>query len=162
MGTEVGAMNIFILMRNEEEEVELVTPPLSSGTVLPGVTRQSVLDLTSTMSGVRVRERRITLPEVLVASKQGRLMDVFGCGTAAVISPVGGLKYGGELFSVPTPQYGLAAQLLQSLTNIYYGRDQHPWAVEVENSSFTNLDLASLSSAPSVGDSVKQSSSADL
>ena len=90
--TEVGAMNIFILMRNEKEEVELVTPPLSSGTVLPGVTRQSVLDLTSTMSGVRVRERRITLPEVLVASKQGRLMEVFGCGTAAVISPVGGLK----------------------------------------------------------------------
>ena len=90
--TEVGAMNIFILMRNEKEEVELVTPPLTSGTVLPGVTRQSVLDLTSTMSGVRVRERRITLPEVLVASKQGRLMEVFGCGTAAVISPVGGLK----------------------------------------------------------------------
>ena len=85
-------MNIFILMRNEKEEVELVTPPLTSGTVLPGVTRQSVLDLTSTMSGVRVRERRITLPEVLVASKQGRLMEVFGCGTAAVISPVGGLK----------------------------------------------------------------------
>ena len=90
--TEVGAMNIFILMRNEKEEVELVTPPLTSGTVLPGVTRQSVLDLTSTMSGVRVRERSITLPEVLVASKQGRLMEVFGCGTAAVISPVGGLK----------------------------------------------------------------------
>ena len=67
------------------------------------------------------------------------------------------IRYGGELFSVPTPQYGLAAQLLQSLTNIYYGRDQHPWAVEVENSSFTNL-----SSAPSVGDSVKQSSSAAL
>ena len=85
-------MNIFILMRNEKEEVELVTPPLTSGTVLPGVTRQSVLDLTSTMSGLRVRERRITLPEVLVASKQGRLMEVFGCGTAAVISPVGGLK----------------------------------------------------------------------
>ena len=85
-------MNIFILMRNEKEEVELVTPPLTSGTVLPGVTRQSVLDLTSNMSGLRVRERRITLPEVLVASKQGRLMEVFGCGTAAVISPVGGLK----------------------------------------------------------------------
>ena len=85
-------MNIFILMRNEKEEVELVTPPLTSGTVLPGVTRQSVLDLTSNMSGLRVRERRITLPEVLVASKHGRLMEVFGCGTAAVISPVGGLK----------------------------------------------------------------------
>ena len=69
-----------------------MTPPLTSGTVLPGVTRQSVLDIAQTMSGLRVSERRITLPEVLVASREGRLMEVFGCGTAAVVSPVGGLK----------------------------------------------------------------------
>ena len=92
--TEVGAMNIFILLRSASTgEVELVTPPLTSGTVLPGVTRQSVLDLTSSMTGLKVSERRITLPEVLAASREGRLMEVFGCGTAAVVSPVGGLKW---------------------------------------------------------------------
>jgi len=137
--TEVGAMNIFILLRSAATgEVELITPPLTSGTVLPGVTRQSVLDLTSTMTGLKVSERRITLPEVLAASREGRLMEVFGCGTAAVVSPVGGLKYGGETFSVPTPEFGLASELLQKMTDIYYGRVDHEWAMDVELSSFTD------------------------
>jgi len=141
--TEVGAMNIFILLRSETGEAELVTPPLSSGTVLPGVTRQSVLELSSNMKGLKVSERRITLPEVLKASKDGRLMEVFGCGTAAVVSPVGGFKYNGELYSVPTPQYGLASQMLKSLTDIYYGRIDHEWGVDLEATSFTETSRES-------------------
>ena len=90
--SEVGAMNIFILMRSESGELELVTPPLTDGTILPGVTRQSVLELARRVEGLQVRERRITLPDLLRASSEGRVLEMFGCGTAAIISPVGRLK----------------------------------------------------------------------
>ena len=91
--TEVGAMNIFCLLREAGTgQVELVTPPLTTGTVLPGVTRQSVLELAGRMEGLRVTERRITLPELLTASREERILEIFGCGTAAIISPVGRIK----------------------------------------------------------------------
>ena len=108
-------MIMMMMIRNAVTgRVELVTPPLDSGTVLPGVTRQSVLDLAADMEGIDVIQRRITLPEVrspsshpalmicnaksscsqvLTASREDRLMEVFGCGTAAIVSPVGGLKW---------------------------------------------------------------------
>ena len=85
-------MNIFILMRSESGELELVTPPLTNGTILPGVTRQSVLELAGMMDGLQVRERRITLPELLRASGEERVQEIFTCGTAAIVSPVGRLK----------------------------------------------------------------------
>ena len=91
--TEVGAMNLFVLLKEAGTgHVELVTPPLTSGTVLPGVTRQSVLELAGEIAGLKVRERRLTLPELLAASREGRLLEMFGSGTAAIISPVGGLR----------------------------------------------------------------------
>ena len=89
--TEVGAMNIFALMESKGEW-ELVTPPLSSGTILPGVTRSSVLELASQMPGLKVVERKLNLPELLSASVEGRLLEMFGTGTAAIVSPVGSLK----------------------------------------------------------------------
>lgn len=151
--TEVGAMNIFILLRSPVTgRVELVTPPLDSGTVLPGVTRQSVLDLAAEIEGIDVVQRKITLPEVLTASREQRLMEVFGSGTAAIVSPVGGLKYEGELFSVPTPRYGLAARILEQLTDIYYGRVDHEWAVDIEATSFTE-SIATIS--PSIASSTE-------
>ena len=91
--TEVGAMNIFILMQKPDStDLELVTPPLTTGTVLPGVTRQSVLELAGRMEGLRVTERRITLLELLTANREERILEIFGCGTAAIISPVGRIK----------------------------------------------------------------------
>ena len=96
--TEVGAMNLFVLLKEAGTgKVELVTPPLTSGTVLPGVTRQSVLELAGEIAGLEVRERRLTLPELLAASREGRLLEMFGSGTAAIISPVGGLRSGQRL-----------------------------------------------------------------
>ena len=89
--TEVGAMNIFILMKTDAG-CELVTPPLTSGTVLPGVTRRSIIELAMTKPGLTVVERSITLPEILNAKAEGRLLEMFGSGTAAIVSPVGGLK----------------------------------------------------------------------
>ena len=90
--SEVGAMNIFCLMRSESGQLELVTPPLTNGTILPGVTRQSVLELAGKMEGLQVRERRITLPELLRANREERVQEIFTCGTAAIVSPVGRLK----------------------------------------------------------------------
>ena len=134
--TEVGAMNLFVLMTSATSgRVELVTPPLTTGTVLPGVTRQSVLELARDIAGLEVEERKLTLPELLTASREGRLLEMFGSGTAAIISPVGGLRCGGELVSVPTPPLGLASQLLAQLQDIYYGRLRHPWAVDIEENS---------------------------
>ena len=138
--TEVGAMNLFVLMKSARTgEVELVTPPLTSGTVLPGVTRQSVLELARDIAGLQVEERKLTLPDLLEASREGRLLEMFGCGTAAIISPVGGLRCGGQLISVPTPALGLASQMLTQLQDIYYGRHQHHWALDIEED---NQDLA--------------------
>ena len=134
--TEVGAMNLFVLMSSARTgRVELVTPPLTTGTVLPGVTRQSVLELARDIAGLEVVERRLTLPDLLTASREGRLLEMFGCGTAAIISPVGGLRCGGELISVPTPALGLARQLLTQLQDIYYGRLKHYWAVDIQENT---------------------------
>jgi len=98
------------------------------------------------MEGIDVVQRKITLPEVLAASREDRLMEVFSCGTAAIVSPVGGLKYEGELFSVPTPRYGLAARILEQLTDIYYGMVDHEWAIDIEATSFTE-SIATISPA---------------
>jgi len=136
--TEVGAMNIFILLRdrNNGDQVELVTPPLTDGTVLPGVTRRSILEMAESIPNLTVAERQVTLSEVLDACRDGRMVEMFGSGTAAIISPVAGLKYNGELFNVPTPEYSLANKLLEQLTGIYYGKiSPHPWAYDVRTSS---------------------------
>lgn len=130
--TEVGAMNLFILLQDKNGNKELVTPPLSSGTILPGVTRRSVIELASTWPQLTVSERRITMGEVMEARDQGNLLEMFGSGTAAVVSPVGGLHYQGKLNTVPTPEFGLAAQVMQAMSDIYYGKVDSPWAIDVE------------------------------
>jgi len=131
--TEVGAMNLFILLRGVDGgEDELVTPPLSTGVILPGVTRRSIIELTQTWPGLRVSERKITMGEVMEAQAEGRLLEMFGSGTAAVVSPVGGLHYGGQLHSINTPEDGLAVKIMAAMSDIYYGRVQSPWAVDVE------------------------------
>ena len=86
---EVGTMNIMLKIGDE-----IVTPPLS-GTILAGVTRDSALTLMREW-GLRVSERPITIDEVVAAARQGTLEEVWGTGTAAVISPVGELAYKGE------------------------------------------------------------------
>jgi len=148
--TEVGAMNIFTLMKTDAG-CELVTPPLTSGTVLPGVTRRSILELAMAKPGLTVSERKITLPEILTAQSEGRLLEMFGSGTAAIVSPVGGLKYNGVHHKVPTPQFGLASQFLEQLNDIYYGNIEHPWAVDVLGTNFTQEDIV----LPSVSVDIK-------
>ncbi|KAF8641060.1 hypothetical protein AX17_000704 [Amanita inopinata Kibby_2008] len=115
--TEVGTMNMFIVFHNDHGAVELVTPPLD-GMILPGVTRDSVLALTRDhASGKRkvpglpdkfvVSERPVSMKEVKEASKSGKLVELFGAGTAAVISTVNRIGYLGEDVHIPTGEDGM-------------------------------------------------------
>ena len=118
---EVGSMNIFFVMENE-----IVTPQLN-GTILPGITRRSVLEL-GRHWGLPMVERRIRIEEVLNGVRQGTIKEIFGSGTAAVISPVGELSWKGESFLVGEGKTGPGAQrLVQNLTGIQYGELEDPY-----------------------------------
>lgn len=117
---EVGAMNIFFVIDDE-----LITPALS-GSILPGITRDSVLALGRSW-GLKVSEKRITIDEVVNAHASGHLKEIFGSGTAAVISPVGELKYGDTVLRVADGQVGpLAHKLFETIQNIQYGLAEGP------------------------------------
>lgn len=121
---EVGTMNMFFLIGDE-----LVTSPLQ-GSILPGITRQTVLDLARAWGGVKVSERKISIDEVLETVRDGRMKEAFGSGTAAVISPVGEIFYKGEKFKVGDGRTGAFAQkLYDEITGIQYGLkpDTHGW-----------------------------------
>jgi branched-chain amino acid aminotransferase len=124
---EVGTMNIMVKIGDE-----VITPALG-GTILPGVTRDSVLTLLRDW-GVKATERQIAIDEVVEAHKQGRLEEVFGTGTAAVISPVGELAYRGEKMTIHGGRIGpLTQRLYDAIVGIQYGKspDPHRWTVEV-------------------------------
>jgi branched-chain amino acid aminotransferase len=125
---EVGTMNIMVRIGDE-----VVTPPLTSGTILPGVTRDSALTLMREW-GLRVAERPIAIDDVLAAARRGTLREVWGTGTAAVISPVGELAYKGERFVIGDGKIGeLTRRLYDAIVDIQYARvsDTHGWTVPV-------------------------------
>jgi len=117
---EVGAMNIFFVI-----DGELITPMLS-GSILPGITRDSVLELGQSW-GLKVSERKISIDEVMDAHASGHLKEIFGSGTAAVISPVGELKYGDTVITVGNGQVGpLAHRFFEAIQDIQYGTIEGP------------------------------------
>ncbi len=117
---EVGSMNIFFVIDNE-----LVTPKLN-GSILPGITRESVMEL-ARLWGMKVTERRITINEVIDTHNQGRLNEIFGSGTAAVISPVGELKYGDTTLTINQNKVGpVAKKLFETIEAIQYGNADDP------------------------------------
>ena len=124
---EVGTMNIMVKIDDE-----IITPPLA-GTILPGVTRDSALALMRRW-GLPVSERQVSIDEVVQAHKRGALEEVWGTGTAAVISPVGELAYKGERMIINGGRIGSLTQLLyDAIVAIQYGRAPDPdgWTVEV-------------------------------
>jgi branched-chain amino acid aminotransferase len=124
---EVGTMNFMLRIGDE-----VLTPPLT-GTILPGVTRDSALALLRDW-GVRVSERPIAIDEVVAAARQGTLREAWGTGTAAVISPVGELAYKGERFVVNDGKTGeLTQRLYDAIVDIQYARaaDARGWTVPV-------------------------------
>lgn len=126
---EVGAMNIMFVIDDE-----LITPTLDKGTVLAGVTRNTVLTLAREW-GMKVSERNISIDEVAEAHANGRVKEVFGTGTAAVISPVGLLEYQGKDMIFNDMKIGPVAQkFYDTITGIQYGEieDKHNWVQHVD------------------------------
>uniref|UniRef100_A0A0A9X9B4 Branched-chain-amino-acid aminotransferase n=1 Tax=Lygus hesperus TaxID=30085 RepID=A0A0A9X9B4_LYGHE len=131
--TEAGTMNIFVFIINDDGEKELVTAPLN-GLILPGITRMSILQLAKEWNQFKVSERVITMPEIKRLNKEGRLLEVFGAGTACVVSPVSAIHYIDETLQIPTldqpnPIFG---RMLETILNIQYGYINHPWARRVD------------------------------
>ncbi len=124
---EVGAMNIFFKI-----DGTIVTPALS-GSILPGITRDSVLTLCRAW-GYPTEERLISVEELLEAQKSGKLEEVFGTGTAAVISPVGKLRYKDDVMVIGSGEIGVVSQkLYDAVTGIQLGEleDQFGWRIKV-------------------------------
>jgi branched-chain amino acid aminotransferase len=125
---EVGAMNIFFVL-----DGKLITPALG-GTILHGITRQSVLELAAELR-IQTEERLITIDEIISGIGSGKLTEIFGAGTAAVISPVGKIGYQGKDYVVNDNRTGTWAQkFFDTLTGIQYGEipDQHGWVYQVK------------------------------
>ncbi|RPJ05891.1 MAG: branched-chain amino acid aminotransferase [Deltaproteobacteria bacterium] len=117
---EVGSMNIFFVI-----DAEIITPALN-GSILPGVTRDSVIKLSEHWN-MKISERLIGSDELIEAHGAGKLSEIFGSGTAAVISPVGEIKYGNRVYAVGDGGVGpLARKFYAALTDIQYGRASDP------------------------------------
>ncbi|XP_033918907.1 branched-chain-amino-acid aminotransferase, cytosolic isoform X1 [Melopsittacus undulatus] len=130
--TEVGTMNLFLYWINEDGENELATPPLD-GIILPGVTRQSILDLAHNWGEFKVSERYITMGDLTAALEEDRVKEMFGAGTACVVCPVSKILYKGKHLHIPTMENGpqLTTRFLNKLSDIQYGREDSDWAVLV-------------------------------
>jgi branched-chain amino acid aminotransferase len=133
--TEVGAMNVFFyLMNAETQRPELVTPPLDRGDILPGVTRTSILELCQSWGDFDVSERNISMKEIKTAGTEGRLLEAFGAGTAAVVTPIACIRYKGEDVEIPTPsaEQSVTQRIWNEITSIQYGKITDPkgWSVK--------------------------------
>jgi len=124
---EVGTSNIFFVIGDE-----LITPPLG-GTILPGVTRDSVLKLAVHL-GVKVTERRLAMDEVIETIEKGTLKEAFATGTAAIISPVGQIFFRNREYIINEGKTGaLADKLYNEILHIQYGITEDPfgWRVQI-------------------------------
>ena len=125
---EVGAMNIMFKI-----DGKIVTPMLN-GSILPGITRNSVLFLCRQW-GMEVEERKVSVDELIEAQRSGKLEEVFGTGTAAVISPVGKLRYMDEVMTIGDGNIGPVTQkLYDTITGIQTGKleDKYGWRVRAD------------------------------
>ncbi|KAF9338947.1 branched-chain-amino-acid aminotransferase [Linnemannia elongata] len=137
--TEVGTMNCFVFWKNEKGGKELVTPELD-GSILPGVTRDSILSLTRSWGEFKVSERKFTMKDLVKADKEGRIIEMFGAGTACIVCPIKKIHYDGHDIHVPldpsdkTSQAGkLTKRINDSIMDIQYGDVEGPkgWSVVV-------------------------------
>ncbi len=125
---EVGAMNVMFKIGDE-----IVTPMLT-GSILPGITRMSCIEVLKN-EGYKVSERLLSVDELGEALKNGTLEEAWGCGTAAVVSPIGELCYKGEKFTINGGEIGTVTQhLYDTLTGIQWGKieDTFGWTKEIK------------------------------
>ncbi|MDD3165503.1 MAG: branched-chain amino acid aminotransferase [Oscillospiraceae bacterium] len=125
---EVGAMNVMFKV-----DGKVITPALN-GSILPGITRKSCLELVRSW-GVPVEERKITAEELFVAADEGKLEEAWGTGTAAVISPIGEMGWEGKKAAINGGEIGqLSQKLYNTLTGIQWGKveDVHHWVTNID------------------------------
>ena len=124
---EVGAMNVMFKI-----DGEIVTPMLT-GSILPGITRKSCIEVLQSL-GYKVSERLLSVDELVGALESGRLEEAWGCGTAAVVSPIGTLAYGDKVYTVGGGKIGEVTQKLYDvLTGIQWGKipDEFGWVYKI-------------------------------
>lgn len=134
--TEVGTMNFMLVWETKTGERELITCPVVGDMILPGVTRDSVLNLARKWGDIKVTERDYTIDEVVEAIEQGRVLEAFGTGTAAVVSPVCGISYKGKEYTIknkhdPNAAVGaVTKRAFEEIQGISYGEGKwagHAW-----------------------------------
>ncbi len=137
--TEVGTMNLFVYWINNKGEKELITAGLEDGTILPGVTRDSIIQLAKQWKEFKVTEGRLSMNEIEKAVSEGRILEAFGAGTAAVVSPIQTINFRGKDLSIPLnkndPSAGigpLAKRFAETIMSIQYGEIEHPWSVVLD------------------------------
>lgn len=138
--TEVGTMNMFVALKDKETgQKELVTAPID-GTILEGVTRDSILSLAREKlepAGWKISERKYTMYELDEAAQEGRLIEAFGSGTAAVVSPVRNISWKGKIVHCglrDDQEAGeIATKMLSWMEARQYGEEDHPWSYKVNN-----------------------------
>ncbi|MCR8657915.1 branched-chain amino acid aminotransferase [Paenibacillus endoradicis] len=126
---EVGSMNVFFKING------VVHTPMLNGSILDGITRNSVITLLKYW-GVPVEERRISVEELVEAHNKGELEEAFGTGTAAVISPIGELSYHGEKFVINNGEIGeISGKVYDTITGIQTGKVEDPfgWVVGLDS-----------------------------
>ena len=133
---EVGAMNFLMLWTNPKGETELITAPLD-GTILPGVTRDSILELTREWGEFAVTEKRFKMEDVVLGFKEGRVKEMFGCGTAATVSQIESLSWEGVEYKLPVSNTDtcLSHRILKELTDIQTKggpNGNHRWSIVIE------------------------------
>jgi len=123
---EAGTMNVFFRINDT-----IVTAPISDR-ILDGITRKSVIALAK-RDGIKVEERRVLISEIVTASKNGSLKEIFGSGTAAVISPVSDFSYQEQVYHLPKCVDGFATRFKKELMEIQYNQieDAFGWRYEV-------------------------------
>ncbi len=124
---EVGTSNIFFVIGEE-----LITPPLA-GTILPGVTRDSVLRIARSWN-MKVAERRLSMDEILAACHNGSLREAFASGTAAIVSPIGQICYKDKEYAINEGRTGvLTEKLYEEILRIQYGEKEDPfgWRLQI-------------------------------
>ena len=124
---EVGAMNVMFKI-----DGEIVTPMLT-GSILPGITRKSCIEVLKDM-GYKVSERLLSIDELIEALENGKLEEAWGCGTAAVVSPIGKFRYEGKEYDVNGGKIGTVTQALyDTLTGIQWGKkeDKYGWIYKI-------------------------------
>jgi branched-chain amino acid aminotransferase len=124
---EAGAMNIFVRINDT-----LITAPTSER-ILDGVTRKSIIDLAKN-DGIQVEVRKLSVKELVEAAQKGTLKEMFGAGTAAVISPIAGFGFKDQNYDLPVMADSYASRFKKEITDIQYNRaeDKFGWRFPVE------------------------------